>query len=78
MRICFLHELDALGAEPLVGAEAVVGLERHDAGRALGDELADLLGGRLVNHRRTRDVEHDLGGRSPGTPTVSQRKPPRV
>src|SRR5947209_20427017 len=25
-----LRELDALGAEPLVGAEAVVGLEHHD------------------------------------------------
>src|SRR6185312_5445374 len=44
-----LRELDALGAEPLVRAEAVVGAEHHgDPGRALRDELPDLLGGLLV------------------------------
>jgi hypothetical protein len=62
-----LRELDALGAEPLVGAEAVVGAEHHDdPGGALRNELPNLLGGLLVHDRRARDVEHDLGERLAG------------
>src|SRR5579862_5689317 len=62
-----LRELDALGAEPLVRGEAVVGAEHHDdPGGALRDEISNLLGGLLVHHRRARDVEHDLGERLAG------------
>src|SRR5581483_12385050 len=59
-----LGELDTVGPQLLVGAETVVGLEHHhDAGRALGDQVAHLLGGLLVHHRRAGDVEHDLWNR---------------
>src|SRR4029077_8912962 len=62
-----LRELDALGAEPLVRAEAVVGAEHHDdPGGALRDELPNLLGCLLVHHRRAWDVELDLGERLAG------------
>ena len=56
-----LGELDALGLELLVGAAAVVGGEPGgEAGRALGDEVADLRGGRVVHGGRAGPLEQDL------------------
>ena len=52
---------DAALLEGLVERPGVVGDEDEAAERALGDQLADLLRGRLVVQRRARLLERDLG-----------------
>src|SRR5215212_1295936 len=66
-------ELDALGLELLVGLAQVVGPQaEREARRALGDELADLLGRRVVVGRGPGALEEDLAigiaGRADGQP----------
>src|SRR4051812_9702347 len=60
-----LHRLlgevrDSAGLEGLVQRARVVGVEDEAAQRALGDQLAELLGRRLVMERRARLLERDL------------------
>ena len=65
---------DAALAECVVEGAGVVGDEDQAAQRTLGDQLAKLLGRRLVVERRARLLERDLGRLvPPGTRTVSQR-----
>ena len=57
---------DAARLERLVQAAGIVGDEDEAAQGALGDELAELRGGRLVVQRRARLLQRDLGLRLAG------------
>src|SRR3954451_23015977 len=62
-----LRDFDALGEQLLVGGARVVGHEADPAaGRALGDELADGLGGVAVHRRRAGLLQQDLAARVAG------------
>ena len=65
--------VDTALLERLVEPAHIVRDEDEAAQGALGDQLAELLGGGLVVEGRAGLLEQDLGVRSPGTRTVSQR-----
>src|SRR5581483_8431533 len=71
-----LGEFDAAIAQLLVRRAAVLGRQEHGAGHPLGHQVADLLAGLGIDHRRARDRHQD--DRDVGLAGRADRQPAEV